>query len=161
MMLGSTARQTLENMVVSFLAFIVGVHFTSLFHGASSAIGGLWVVISGLVVLQSTRHKTLSSAWLRVLGSLIGAIVSGAYLWVLPFSALGMAVCIGLTVLLCQLMGVPDHARLAGITVSVVMVASSLSPSLSPVLNAFLRFVESSIGTAIAVAVAYLPTHSP
>lgn len=161
MMLGGTARQALENMVVSFLAFIVGVHFTSLFHEASSAIGGLWVVISGLVVLQSTRGETLSSAWLRVLGSLIGAIVSGAYLWVLPFSALGMAVCIGLTVLLCRLMGVPDHARLAGITVSVVMVASSLSPSLSPLLNAFLRFVESSIGTAMAVAVSYLPTHSP
>lgn len=152
----SAARQALENTVVAFVAFVVGTLFTGLFHGPSSAIGGLWSVISGLVVLQSTRSETLSSASLRVLGSLIGAIVGGAYLLVLPFSAVGMAVCIGFTVLLCRLLGVPDHARLAGITVSVVMVVSSISPTLSPLWNAFLRFVESGIGAATAVAAAYL-----
>ena len=135
-------------------------HFTHVFHGASSAIGGLWTVITGLVVLQSSRSETLSSASLRLLGSLIGAIISAAYLLILPFSAVGMAVCIGFAVLLCRLLSVPDHARLAGITVAVVLVVSSRSPTLSPLLNASLRFVESAIGAGTAVAVAYLRPRS-
>ncbi len=153
----STARQVVETTIV---AFVVGSHFTHLFHDASSAIGGLWTVITGIVVLQSSRSETLSSASLQLLGSLIGAIISAAYLLIFPFRAVGMAVCIGVAVLLCQMLSVPNYGRLAGITVAVVLVVSSRSPTLSPLLNAFLRFVESAIGAAMAVAVAYLRPRS-
>jgi uncharacterized membrane protein YccC len=46
---------------------------------------------------------------------------------------------------------VPSHGRLAAITVIVVMVTASLDPTLNPLLNALLRFVESYIGTAVAL----------
>ena len=58
---------------------------------------------------------------LRVLGTLIGAMLSGFYLYLFPFSPVGMAVSVRLTVLLCQMVGVPDHGRLAAITVALVM----------------------------------------
>jgi uncharacterized membrane protein YccC len=128
-----------------------GFYFTSLFHGASAGIGGLWSLISGIVVLQSTRRNTWSSACLRILGTLVGSIISAAYLSRLPFSAVGMAVCIFVTVLVCHTIRIPDHARLAAITVALIMVMSSNQPGLSPVLSATLRFCESCIGTAIAV----------
>ena len=76
---------------------------------------------------------------------------SAAYLSRLPFSAVGMAVCIFVTVLVCHTIRIPDHARLAAITVALIMVMSSNQPGLSPVLSAALRFCESCIGTAIAV----------
>jgi uncharacterized membrane protein YccC len=44
-----------------------------------------------------------------------------------------------------------DHARLAAITVALIMVMSGIHPGLSRVLSALLRFCESCIGTAIAV----------
>jgi uncharacterized membrane protein YccC len=88
---------------------------------------------------------------LRILGTLVGAIISAAYLSWLPFTAIGMAASILVTVLLCHAARIPDHARLAAITVAVIMVLSSANPTLSPVLNAALRFTESCIGTAIAV----------
>lgn len=58
---------------------------------------------------------------------------------------------VGLTVLLCQMVEVPDHGRLAAITVALVMVISSGNPELSPFANAALRFIESVIvaGTAV------------
>jgi uncharacterized membrane protein YccC len=59
---------------------VCGFYFTSLFHGASAGIGGLWSLISGIVVLQSTRRNTWSSACLRILGTLVGSIISAAYL---------------------------------------------------------------------------------
>lgn len=110
-------------------------------------------MISGIVVLQASRRTTLSSAWLRVLGTFIGSVIAAAYLSLLPFSAVGMAASIFGTVLLCHAARIPDHARLASATVAVIMVLSSTNPGLSPVLNATLRFTESCIGTAVAVFV--------
>ena len=107
-------------------------YFTSSFHGRSSSIGGLWCVISGIVVLQATSRDAWKSAVLRVLGTLIGATIGGFYLHLLPFSPIGMAVSVGLTVLLCQALSVPDHGRLATITVALVMVIRAATPSCFP-----------------------------
>jgi uncharacterized membrane protein YccC len=140
-----------QNALVCLAAYLVGFYFTGLFHGRSTSIGGLWSLVSGIVVLQATSRETWKSAVLRVLGTLIGATVGGFYLYLLPFTPIGMAVSIGLTVLLCQALKVPDHGRLAAITVAIIMVISSANPELSPFANASLRFIESAIGAGIAV----------
>jgi len=144
-------RIALQSALVSLLAYWAGSYFTRLVQGSESQIGALWATISGVVVLQATRRETVASAWLRVLGSLIGAIVCAAYLSFLPSSPLGMAFSIGITVLLCHAFRVPDHARLASITVAVIMVVSMADSRIEPLINAVLRFVESCIGTALAV----------
>lgn len=140
-----------EIAVASLLAYVLGAWFTSLFPGYLPKIGGLWSAISAVVVTQATRRDTTDSASLRILGSAIGALTSAAYLSLLPFHPLGMALAIFATVALCAAMNIPSHGRLAAITVIVVMVTGSLDPRLSPGLNALLRFAESCIGTGIAV----------
>jgi uncharacterized membrane protein YgaE (UPF0421/DUF939 family) len=156
-MLTRTAlRIAVENTLVCLFGYLVGYYVTALFYAPSAALGGLWALISGIVVLQATRRETWASAWLRVLGTFIGAIISAIYLFLLPFSPLGMAVTVGVTVLLCQFIGIPDHARLAALTVAVIMVISSLHPEYHPFLNALLRFMESAIGTVLAVVVVLL-----
>jgi uncharacterized membrane protein YgaE (UPF0421/DUF939 family) len=144
-------RLAVQNGAVCFLAYLAGFHFTRAIQGASSHIGALWAVISGIVVLQATRRETVASAGLRVLGTLIGAGVSAVSLFLLPFSPIGLAVSIGITVFLCQICRVPDHARLASITVAVIMVVSLADPQMNPLINAGLRFAESCIGTILAV----------
>jgi len=149
-------RMAVLSAAVSTLAYLGGSRFTALFHGASAVVGGLWSMISAVVVLQATRRETITSASRRVLATLIGAVISAVYLVVFPYSLVGMAVCIGATVLLGQVTGSPDHARLAAITVAVIMVTSSVSPTLSPILNAALRFAESCIGAATTVVAAHV-----
>jgi uncharacterized membrane protein YccC len=144
-------RIAVQNTLVCLFAYLGGYYLTTLLHIPAARLGGLWAMISGIVVLQATRRETWSSAWLRLLGTFIGAAITGIYLLLLPFSPLGMALTIGVTVLLCQLVGIPDHARLAALTVAVIMVISSLHPEINPVVNVLLRFVESCIGTALAV----------
>jgi uncharacterized membrane protein YccC len=156
MMKFDAARVSVQIALVSFLAYLAGLHFTSLFHGATASIGGLWSAISGIVVLQATRRDTWSSAWLRIVGTAIGSAISAAYLTMLPFSASGMAASTLVTVLLCHGARIPDHARLAAITVSVIMVTASLNPTMNPIQNAALRFSESCIGTAMAVLVVFV-----
>ncbi len=140
-----------EIAVAALVAYLLGFWFTSLFPGYLPKIGGLWSAISAIVVTQASRRETTSSASLRILGSAIGAITSAVYLMLLPFHPLGMALAIFATVLLCSAAHIPSHGRLAAITVIVVMVTGSLDPKLSPGLNALLRFLESCIGTGVAV----------
>jgi uncharacterized membrane protein YccC len=144
-------RVAVQIALVSFASYWAGLHFTGLFHGGSASIGGLWSAVSAIVVLQATRRETWSSASLRILGTGIGSIISAAYLTVLRFSSIGMAASIFATVLLCDTARIPDHARLAAITVVVIMVITSIDPTLNPIHNAALRFSESCIGTAMAV----------
>jgi uncharacterized membrane protein YccC len=144
--------------LVSLLAFVIAEQITVIMQGTAdlAPVGALWAMISGIIVMQETRKSTLDSAWLRILGSFAGAVISAAYLVFLPFSPLGMAVLIGITVLICQALGAPGHARLASLTVAVVMVISSVNPEISPVLNAATRFVEVIIGSVIAVAIVWV-----
>jgi len=137
--------------IASLVAYVLGFYFTSLFPGYLPKIGGLWSAISAIVVTQVTRQEARSSASLRVLGSAIGAATSAIYLSFLPFHPLGMALAIFATGVICMALNVPSHGRLAAITVIVVMVTASLDPGLNPLLNALLRFVESCIGTAVAL----------
>lgn len=90
-----------------------------------------------------------------MLGALIGAIISGIYLSLLPFSPLGMAFSVGITVVLCHLAGFAGSSKLAAASVVMIMVISSSNPGLNPLLNAALRFCEACIGAGIAFIVAF------
>ena len=86
-MIGTDAvRGAVQMALVSLASYSIGFYSTSLFHDGSASIGGLWSAISGVMVLQATRRDTWSAASLRILGTLIGSIVSAAYLAVLPFN---------------------------------------------------------------------------
>jgi uncharacterized membrane protein YccC len=147
-------RVAIQEGAVCFLAYLGGVYLTLVIEGTPSQIGALWCVISGIVVLQATRQETLASVWLRVLGTLIGAVISAIYLLILPFHPVGLAASIGLTMLLCEILHLPGHARLASITVAVIMIVSMIHPQMNPLINAGLRFVESCIGATLAMLAA-------
>lgn len=147
--------------LAALVAYGIGFHFTSLFPGYLPKIGALWSAISAIVVTQSSKQETTSSASLRVLGSAIGAITSAVYLTFMPFHPLGMALAIFATVLICREFQIQSHARLASITVMVIMVTASLDPTLNPGLNALLRFAESCLGTAVALLEVRLWPGSP
>ena len=147
--------------LAALVAYGIGFHFTSLFPGYLPKIGAIWSAISAIVVTQNSKEETTSSASQRVLGSAIGAITSVLYLTLMPFHPLGMAVTIFATVLICSALQIQSHARLAAITVIVVMVTASLDPALNPGVNALLRFAESCIGTAVAMLEVRLWPGSP
>lgn len=144
----------LQSITIAALAYLAGYYFTGLFHAASAPLGGLWAVISGLVVTQASRRETISSAKFRVMGSMFGALVAGIYLLFFHFSLLGYLICLGMGALICYLFRVPAYVKLTWITISIVMIVSTLSKDIDPIQNAALRFVESVLGTLVAVVVA-------
>jgi uncharacterized membrane protein YgaE (UPF0421/DUF939 family) len=143
----------IQYLFVSLLAYLGAYFITGSMADTPllTTTGALWSMVSGIVVMQETRQGTIDNAWLRILGSLIGAVMSAIYLSFLPFNPFGMAVTIGLTVLICQELHVPGHPRLAALTVGVIMVISLINPGMNPVVNAGLRFSESVIGSGAAI----------
>ena len=137
--------------LVALLAYWIGLRFTDLFQGYFPKIGGLWSAISAVIVVQVSKKDTTDSAWLRVIGTALGAAISALYLFLFPFHAIGMGVSIFFSSLICTSLNMNSWMRLSAITVLVVMVTASLNPALNPALNALLRFCESCIGSAVAV----------
>ena len=135
--ISSTLRSVLIYAAIAVAGYFLGSNFTALFHNSSSVIGGFWSVISGVIVYDDVRINVLRSAKLRSIGSLIG-------------------VCIGAGALICHLLRLPDHVKLTGVTISVVMMVSVTTGNHAPIENAVLRFLESVIGAGVAVAVTYL-----
>ncbi len=148
-------QTVIKNVIVVLAAFLGGFYFTSMFHEPSSLVGGLWATISAIIVLEVSHHETLTSAKNRLVGSFIGAVLSGIYLLLFPFTAIGFAVTIGVGVLICFILKVPQAVKLTGITISVVVIVSTITEDLHPVNNAGLRFIESAIGTGVAILVAF------
>lgn len=144
----------LKNIIVVAIAYLCGFYFTTIFHEPTSLVGGLWAVISAIIVIEATHTQTFNSAKKRIIGTLIGAIISGVYLLFFQFTIIGFLIAIGTGVVICLLLKLPDSIKLTCITISVVVIVSTISKDLHPFINAGLRFVESAIGTLAAVLVA-------
>jgi hypothetical protein len=145
----------MQYALVSLFSFVGALYVVRSLPGASNivSIGALWAMISGIIVMQDTCDNTMSMAHLQVLGAFIGAVVGAIYLSFFPFSPLGMALLIGITVLICVSLNLNGPARLAALTVGVVLVFSTLNPDLNPLMNAGIRFIEVLIGSTIAIVI--------
>ena len=145
-----------KNIAIVSLAFLGGFYFTTFFHEPTSLIGGLWAVVSAIIVIEATHIETYNSAKMRIIGTFIGAVISGFYLWLFPFSLLGFVATISIGVIICYILRIPKAVKLTGITISVIIIVSTIDKELHPFVNSGLRLAESTIGTGMAILVAYL-----
>ncbi len=148
-----TLRFAVRRFITCLTAFYGGYYLNIPLFGEPSYVGGLWAMISTLIVLQPNRKDAWQTALLRIMGTLIGAIAAALYLTVFSFHPIGMCATIAVTVLICGGFGIPNYARLACITIAIMMISSVIDPHISAHMNALLRFLESVIGTVIAVLV--------
>jgi uncharacterized membrane protein YccC len=77
------------------------------------------------------------------------------YLLVFPVTPWGLAGLIGLSTLLTTLLGRPEDSITAGITVAVVLVLATISPT-NPWQQPILRLVDTCIGIGVGVAASWL-----
>lgn len=152
---GDIIARAVEGGIVGSLAFLLGAHLAHTVEGPGTIIGAIWSAIAGLVVLQTGRADILRFSALQAVGTFIGALISALYLLGLPPSIWGLAVCTCLTTLACYAIRISDQARLASATAVVIMGVSILARVRTPLVNAELRFAESLIGLALAVAVSF------
>lgn len=153
--ISGSACIALRYVLVSLLAYFGAYYLTDTIHHDSTkfAIGTLWAVIVGVVVIQATWISTVEKARFQILGGLVGAILSLVYMEILPFNPVWMALLIGLVAFLFHSLNRPDYAVPAALTVAVILIFSYLNPELPPLMNAGLRFSEIIMGSTIAILI--------
>lgn len=155
---GASLSTAVQFALVSAISFSLALFVAAVVpeSGDTAMIGAMWAMISAIIVTQDTRSATLSTAWIRILGSLIGAVLSAIYLLLFPFSIVGMGILIGVVVIICELLRLPGYLRLASLTAGVIIVISVVNPDIPPVVNAATRFFEVIIGSTVAIAAAWI-----
>jgi uncharacterized membrane protein YccC len=112
---------------------------------------GYWGAISAIIVLQSNVGATIQASRDRILGTIIGAVLgfSCTLFGELPWSYI---LAVFLAIVVCGLLGFRNSSRLAGVTVTIVMLVQSGSHK-SVALD---RVIEVFVGIFVAVAVTML-----
>lgn len=143
------------------IAFLLGLLIARWLH---FPLQGQWVLISILVVMcaQSRVGALLQKSYMRLLGTLIGAIIAGLTLWLAYPNLVWITLILGLsTILFSYLAASPGYLSEAGPlgAVTVVIILVGQDPSFESVLS---RFLEISLGIAIALLVSRFiwPLHS-
>lgn len=87
---------------------------------------GYWGAISAIIVLQSNFGSTITASRDRFLGTLIGAAFGFSFslFWSLPWNYI-LALIAAMTV--CGLLGFRSSSRLAGVTITIVMLVQNAS----------------------------------
>jgi uncharacterized membrane protein YccC len=122
---------------------------------SDDALGGLWAVVATVFLFRESYNQSLAAAVSRMAATLVSFVLCLAYLAFLPFRPWGLAILIGLSVLITAVIGRPGDEVTAGITTAVVMVVASLSPH-DAWRQPILRLADTAIGVAVGVVAAWL-----
>jgi uncharacterized membrane protein YgaE (UPF0421/DUF939 family) len=111
-----------------------------------------WAPISAIVIIQSTINpRTL--AWQRFAGTALGAALGALVATFFSPSALVYGIAVLLCGVLCAVLRLDGAYRFAAITLSIIVLIAHQRPAW---IVASHRFVEVSVGIAVALAVAQL-----
>src|SRR5215472_13537067 len=112
---------------------------------------GYWGAISAIIVLQSNFGATITASRDRILGTMIGAILGFAFTLegALPWN---YVLAVFSAIVICGLLGFRSSSRLAGVTITIVMLVQSSSHKAI----AFDRVLQVVLGILVAVLVSTL-----
>ena len=109
-----------------------------------------WAAISAIIVMYSDVSRTMKASGQRLVGTAIGVSMGGAFAALFGQRLWAFGIAVTITVFLCGLLGFADAARLAGVAVAIVMLASHPGRPWTAALH---RFLEVSFGIVISVLV--------
>src|SRR5580658_492168 len=113
---------------------------------------GYWGSISAIIVLQSNVGATVTASRDRVIGTLIGAALGFAFSPLQPL-LLGYVLALLVAIVVCGLMGLKNSSRLAGVTITIVMLVHREGSAWGLALD---RVIEVLLGIVVALAVTTL-----
>lgn len=142
--------------IAVLVSYLVGFYLTGTFHNESRYFGAMLAAIASVVALQSDLKTSIKQGWMRVLGTFIGAVIATLYLLFFPFSLLGFITTVFLLEIVCMALSIPDNGKMATIALIVIMLISQKNPEIPPIVNSSLRFLETTVGVLIGIAIAWL-----
>ena len=113
---------------------------------------GYWGAISAIIVLQSNVGSTVNASRDRLLGTIIGAVLGFSFslFGTLPWNYI---LAVLAAIIACGLLGLRSSSRLAGVTITIIMLVHKEGPRWSLAMD---RVGEVVLGIVVALAVSTL-----
>lgn len=154
-----TLRQILFALLLGVACLVTWWVSNMQFYGRIDAdtalLGSMWAIVATIFVLRESHANSLSAGLVRILATVSSTILCSLYFLLLPFSPIGLAALVALSYLIANAFDRSDDAVTAGITITVVMVVGALNPE-KAWLEPLLRLVDTLIGSAVAIAAAFV-----
>lgn len=113
----------------------------------------IYVFIASVIVTDLKPSESRRLAWRRIVATVVGAVCGALLGPILPFSAWSIGLGVLAAMLACQLVQVPDGAKVAGFICGIIL----LDDSTQPWTDAIHRFNETVLGVLVAWAVSCVP----
>ncbi len=133
-------RAALASLLSAWMALRLGMDYP------------IYAVIAAIVVTDPSPEVTRRTGLLRLIGNVIGAGLGGGLGSLLGHTPLVMAGGVLFSILLCELIGLKDAAKITGYITGIVI----LFHGDKPWAYAWARFLETSIGLGFAILVGSL-----
>ena len=117
----------------------------------SDFLGGMWAVVATVFVFRETRVHSLSAGIARLIATCVSFALCLPYLWIFPFTPVGIAALLGIGTVVMTLLGRRDTIITTAITTTVVMVVAAMSPQ-DAWQQPLLRLIDTVVGIAVGVA---------
>jgi hypothetical protein len=148
-------KNAIKMGIAAAVSFYMGLHFTKWVERPDPLASGLWCVIASVVVLQAYLGGTYKAVFNRFLGVIIGSLSGAFFAHYIGTWELSLGLAITSTILLCSILNLKEGYRIASLSVAAVMIPWGVNPEISPWTFAFFRSIDTCLGLAIAVFVAY------
>jgi uncharacterized membrane protein YgaE (UPF0421/DUF939 family) len=113
----------------------------------------IYAFLAALVVTDLSPSYSRQHGVRRLIATCVGAVCGAALSQVLMPTAWGIGLSILVAMLACQLLQMPDGAKVAGFICGIIV----LEHSAETWLNAFHRLIETGLGIVVALLVSYVP----
>lgn len=152
----SRITYALKVALAVFISYMIGKKISELFSELDPIIGGLWSVISAIFVLEEGHIETYKAAFLRILGTFIGSLTSGIFLFVIGQSLWTLVSCIFCTILICSILKLYEFIKIANIAVAVIIIVSQIQNPADIWLFCLSRFLDAVIGIVVAIVILHV-----
>ena len=155
---GNIVRRAAVAAISSAVTFTLTTHLLGILSSTSredDLLGGMWAVVATLFVYRHSHGETVDAALSRMMATLVSFGLCLAYLLICPFHLWGLALLIGIGVVLVATMGRPQDAMTTSITTTVVMVVAAVNPH-HAWREPILRLIDTAIGASIGVTAAWI-----
>ncbi len=149
-------KMAIKIALTAIFSLLLSFQLDKIIPHPDPVLGGLWCVISSIIVLQENLGGTYKAIWNRLLGVIIGSLCGAFFAAHIGSSVEMLGLAILTTVVLCSLLGLQDSYRIASLSVAVVIIPWEFHPVVGPWTSAFFRFLDTCLGFVVAIVMTHL-----
>lgn len=146
----------IEGAIAIGLSYYIGQQISIAYHYPLAEVAGLWCSISAIIVINVIAKEALKAAGFRILGSILGGLVTLVIDSMMGYSFWSLFVGIFIAIVIASLLHIKKAFRLAALTVSIITIVGMAIPHVPIWINVLSRVFQSVIGVAVAIIVVYL-----